>query len=368
MSRFGRLLIVGAAIALIAFTANDAWAVTANPLENAYWRFEEGTPGVQVVAATNDTVPDSIHQNHLKTDTTTTAPTYTNSAPPTPLKSGLSDNVALDFENDDQLYALNALSSAGGKNIDNGMIGGPNGGSVTGMTIEAAFQPSVVDSLFHAIIGKDGAPITNNPLQTLVLKIRGDTHTLQIEQFDGNGVSRQVSSTNVINANQWYYAAVVNDSSTLKLYLDSNDGNGYQLQGSTALTGGAMWQGTNHDSYSQAWTVGRGQYNGGATDFFNGVIDEVQITNRALAPWEFEFAPQGDYNGDKIVDGADYAIWRKTNIFGALGYSTWRSHYGSVYSGGSGTISNSAVPEPASMLIVAIGLFRVGTVRRGRRT
>src|SRR4029078_12685390 len=98
-----------------------------------------------------------------------------------------------------------------------------------------------------------------------------------------------------------------------------NDGNGYQLQGSTALAGGAMWQGTNHDTYSQAWTVGRGQYNGGATDFFNGVIDEVQITNRALAPWEFLFAPQGDYNGDKIVDAGDYAVWRKTNIFGAQG-------------------------------------------------
>jgi hypothetical protein len=360
MSRIVRHMVGMAACGLVISFANSAMAVTANPLENAYWRFEEGTSGAQVVGATDNTVPDSANQNHLKTDSATTAPTYTSAVAPTPLKSGFTDGVALDFQTDDFLFAS-------GKNIDNGMIGPPTGPNVTGITIEAAFRPSVVDSLFHAIIGKDGAPISGNPVQTLVLKVRGDTNKLQIEQFDGSGVSRQVSSLNTINANQWYYAAVVNDSSTLKLYLDSNDGNGYQLQGSTALAGGAMWQGTNHDSYSQPWTIGRGQYGGGATDFFNGVIDEVQITNRALAPWEFLFAPQGDYNGDKLVDAGDYAIWRKTNIFGAQGYTTWRNHFGIDYNQvGSGSVTTS-IPEPASLVFAAIALAGVASVRRRNR-
>ena len=367
MSRIVRNTIGMAACGLVISFASSVMAVTANPLENAYWRFEEGTSGAQVAGATDNTVLDSAHQNHMQTDSATTAPTYTSAVAPTPLKSGFADNVALDFQTDDNLFAKNSTNATGGKNINNGMIGPPTGPGVSGITIEAAFRPSVVDSLFHAIIGKDGAPISGNPVQTLVLKVRGDTNKLQIEQFDGSGVSRQVSSLSTINANQWYYAAVVNDSSTLTLYLDSNDGNGYQFQGSTALAGGAMWQGANHDSYSQAWTIGRGQYGGGATDFFNGVIDEVQITNRALAPWEFLFAPQGDYNGDKIVDAGDYAIWRKTNIFGAQGYTTWRNNFGKDYNlVGSGSVTTS-IPEPASLVIAVIALAGVATVRRRNR-
>jgi len=367
MSRIVRHMVGLAACGLVISFASSAMAVTANPLENAYWRFEEGTSGSQVVGATDNTVPDSINQNHMRTDTATNAPTYTSAVAPTPLKSGYTDGMALNFQTDDFLFATNAANNAGGKNIDNGMIGPPTGPNVTGITIEAAFQVSALDSLFHAIIGKDGKVSASSPLATLQLKVRGDNHKLQIEQYDGSKVSRQISSLSAINAGQWYYAAVVNDSSALKLYLDSNDGNGYQLQGSTALAGGAMWQGDDHASYSQAWSIGRGQYNGGNVDFFNGVIDEVQITNRALAPWEFLFAPQGDYNGDKLVDAGDYAIWRKSNIFGAQGYTTWRNNFGKNYNlVGSGSVTTS-IPEPASLLIAAIALAGVAAVRRRNR-
>jgi hypothetical protein len=363
-SQFSRHAARLAVITLATCCSTTTFAVTANPLENAYWRFEEGTVGSQVVGAANNTVPDSINQNHMQTPAETNAPTYSGPVAPTPLKSGLSSGVALDFQNDDFVLAVNALNSEGGKNINNGMIGPPTAPNISGITIEAAFRPSVVDSLYHAIIGKDGAPVSGNPLQTLVLKIRGDNHKLQVEQFDGSGVPREVSSLNTINANQWYYAAVVNDSSTVKLYLDSTDGNGYILQGSTILADGAMWQGANHDSYSQAWTIGRGQYNGGSTDFFNGIIDEVRISNRALEPWEFLFAPQGDYTGDKIVDVGDYAVWRKTNVFGEQGYTLWRSNFGNDYNSPGLGSGGATIPEPASALLAAIAIFGVVTRRR----
>jgi len=39
------------------------------------------------------------------------------------------------------------------------------------------------------------------------------------------------------------------------------------------------------------FTIGRGWFNG-PTDFVNGSVDEVRISDRALAPSQFLFAPQ----------------------------------------------------------------------------
>ena len=242
------------------------------------------------------------------------------------------------------------------------MIGPPVAPNVSGFTIEAAFQPSALDATYNGIVGREGHP--NGPLETLELKIRGDTHVLQIEQFDKAGTLVQVSSINPMNVGQWYYAAVVNDGTNLSMYLDSNDGNGYQLQGTTPVAG-AMYQGDN--DWDKTWSIGRGFYDGHPADWFNGIIDEVRLSNSALQPWEFLFAPQGDYNGDKIVDAGDYDVWRKTNIFGAQGYTVWRNNFGKDYNlVGSGSLATS-IPEPASIVIAAMALAGVAAVRRRNR-
>ena len=41
----------------------------------------------------------------------------------------------------------------------------------------------------------------------------------------------------------------------------------------------------------------------------------------------------GDFNGDGIVDAADYVIWRK-NDGSQVGYDMWRSHFGQTASAG----------------------------------
>jgi hypothetical protein len=169
-----------------------------------------------------------------------------------------------------------------------------------------------------------------------------------------------------MNVDQWYYAAVVNDGANLKLYLDSNDGNGYQLQGTTPVDG-AMYQGGEANDWWHSWTIGRGFYNGEPADWFNGTIDEVRLTNAPLEPKDFLFWPQGDYDGDKLVDAADYVLWRETNVFGDEGFALWQKNFGNNYSPGSGSLVGGAVPEPAGVLLVVLGLVGLAAARSRRR-
>jgi len=280
--------------------ATRAVAITApNPLESADWRFEEGTSGNMVNSAVADPVRDSINQNHLDAFSPDTAPTYTTNVPPTHLKSGLANTLALSFTanttgggGDDLFtrYDYNPAVSGLAKHINDGIIA-PGGG----FTVEAAFKPTTTTNspiAYEAIVGKEGQPGGSRPVQTFVIKTRGDNHLLQVELYDGNGTDQQqVTSLSPILQNQWYYVAAVDDGSTLSLYLDS--GSGYQLQKSVPVSG-ALFQGVpSNPLWDASWTVGRGQFGGNPTDWFTGIIDEVRITNSALTPAQFEFVPMG---------------------------------------------------------------------------
>ncbi len=76
----------------------------------------------------------------------------------------------------------------------------------------------------------------------------------------------------------------------------------------------------------------------------------------------------GDYNGNGIVDAADYTVWRDSlgqvgmdlaadgtgpggmpdGIVDSLDYYLWKSHFGQSAGSGSGSGANAAVPEPAT--------------------
>src|SRR5262249_6172607 len=61
----------------------------------------------------------------------------------------------------------------------------------------------------------------------------------------------------------------------------------------------------------------------------------------------------GDFNGNGVVDAADYVVWRKNpGGFPADAYTTWRSHFGQTSAGGMGTNMNTAIPEPATILLL----------------
>jgi hypothetical protein len=79
---------------------------------------------------------------------------------------------------------------------------------------------------------------------------------------------------------------------------------------------------------------------------------------------EYRLLIPGDFNLDNIVDAADYVVWRKTDGTQA-GYNLWRTNFGRTVSGGSNVLSaDVAVPEPATHLILFLGLSLIVALRR----
>jgi hypothetical protein len=84
----------------------------------------------------------------------------------------------------------------------------------------------------------------------------------------------------------------------------------------------------------------------------------------------------GDYNADGTVDAADYSVWRdnlggsgplpnETASLGAIDqadYDAWKANFGATNLGGSGA-TNSAVPEPATLILIAVVAWSWGKSR-----
>ena len=294
MRPFAQRALILVTAAVLAVGTGTALGVDPNPLENAYWRFEEG-PLDSLVPAGEDTVLDAVNEINMQrwagpdgAPTDITAPMYTDDVPaPVIPQTGEPNTLALDFTphpgGGDDIYTNT-------KNINNPLV--------DAITVEATFKMKYVGSIegldpFQGIVSKEAAgdetQLENLPV--FVIKVR-DTGLLQVEMFDGSGARREVTTSWTLAENQWYHAAAVNDGTTLRFYVDANDGAGYVLEGTVGgLTGGALWQGgVGVDTYDTSWTIGRAQYAGSPADWVEAVIDEVRITNRALVPAEFLFA------------------------------------------------------------------------------
>src|SRR5690606_29264695 len=99
-----RLLLM--TLVALSWAASDvaSWAASPNALKNAYWRFEEGTDGAAVVpgartvldTADNAADPPTV-PGHMQAANLNTAPTYTSNVAPFTLRSGLPNNLALEF-------------------------------------------------------------------------------------------------------------------------------------------------------------------------------------------------------------------------------------------------------------------------------
>jgi hypothetical protein len=69
----------------------------------------------------------------------------------------------------------------------------------------------------------------------------------------------------------------------------------------------------------------------------------------------------GDYNNDRVVDAADYVVWRK-NEGTQAGFDLWRAHFGETASAGSDI--HGSIPEPAALLLVVMAMTLTILTRR----
>jgi hypothetical protein len=69
----------------------------------------------------------------------------------------------------------------------------------------------------------------------------------------------------------------------------------------------------------------------------------------------------GDFNGDGVVDAADYVVWRKSGA-SPEGYDEWRANFGSI-AGAAASLMDASVPEPQGMTLFAISLCAISALR-----
>lgn len=86
----------------------------------------------------------------------------------------------------------------------------------------------------------------------------------------------------------------------------------------------------------------------------------------------FPVGVPGDYNGNGVVDGPDYVVWRNggplqnevvdSGVISPADYTEWRARFGNTSGAGSG-LGVGSVPEPASttLLLVVSAAYLFGT-------
>jgi hypothetical protein len=91
------------------------------------------------------------------------------------------------------------------------------------------------------------------------------------------------------------------------------------------------------------------------------VYDELRVGTNWADVTPIPAGVPGDYNGNGVVDAADYVLWREggplqneidtPGTVNAADYTAWRSKFGNTSGAGSGLGSGSAVPEPATFAL-----------------
>jgi hypothetical protein len=114
----------------------------------------------------------------------------------------------------------------------------------------------------------------------------------------------------------------------------------------------------------------------GDLQFTYGIAGGVRLTG--VVTYVTSAGVVGDYNGNGVVDAADYTVWRdhlgqtfalpnrdplNSNAISTADYNSWKSHFGASGSGAS--LSDGAVPEPSTAILLMLGVFLL-LLRRGR--
>jgi hypothetical protein len=236
----------------------------------AYFNFSDGTDGQEVNPTGSGSATGSMTvngggdgSNGMVAWATFASPNFTTSVVPT---TPYANSTAMSFAGGNDLYQQNPASSTLATT------------AFTNITVEAYVNFNNLSG-WQTFVGRDdiGNPGSGaGPQSLLYLAKSGATNAFRVELINASNANVQVNSNFVPTVGSWYHVAAVGDATagTLTLYVD-----GVSV-GSTTGFNGLL-------SLSSSWTLGRGQFNGNPGDSINGYLDEVRISDVALAPSQF---------------------------------------------------------------------------------
>ena len=304
----------------------------------AYWRFEEGANGVKHPGDQDNFYLDSSgSNNNLSSWSSGSRPTAVNDTPfPIVPQTGLGNTLAIDFSLSEDLGTFGAHT--GGKMLESYMFN-------AGWTVECSFK---LDSFrWQILLGKDGRPDGGAP-PVLFIKASdpGGYRYIDIGFFDDKTNYVATSSTTPLELNKWYNLALTFNGEIAKLYIKEETDSEYDLENSVTSPNIASL-----GQWVESWSVGRGMWNGGATDFVDGKVDEVRISASALDISQFlgtknSSLPFVNITNENIIlpnDIYEYTIGG-TNNSKVVGTMTW-SNPDSLSSGEIPASANWTIPN-----------------------
>ncbi|TWT90517.1 hypothetical protein Mal64_09080 [Pseudobythopirellula maris] len=317
------------------------------------------------------------------------------------------------------VYALETRQNNSGPNDDwkagvffdssaESTLGGSN--HVTGVTIAGWFKPL-------GDVGDNPSPNTNSgdPFDTfnafgLAGLLRGDDGGVGV---DGHGVRAlleviggkvvglgrrlddQSGSGRVSTVDDWHVVMPPGEWTHLTATFDFDQGEIFLYKNGLALAADQPqtdnWdldpEETNHTSPTNPAGIkigGSHPNNSQEQNPFNGRIDELTFFNRVVYPREVRglylglSGQPGDYNGDGVVDAADFTVWRDTRdhsgdlradgdnngVVNELDYDLWLDNFGKSWPSPSSASQGQSTPEPSAGALLAVGVWGVTRKRR----
>jgi hypothetical protein len=195
--------------------------------------------------------------------------------------------------------------------------------ALSNFTVESLF--TATGSGFRTVLGRDArnasATSPNNAALYFGLD-PNDRPTIEFTDMNSQTVRLTATTAVVDNNTTWYHLAGVFNGTNLSLYLNgaliasTNKIMGAMANNTVGTASGPGW-------HAGGWTVARGLWSGDHVDRWFGLIDEIAVSGKALAPGTFVInsynlwlgaynlagaAFEGDTDNDSVINGAEYFL------------------------------------------------------------